>query len=266
MRLRLIWIAIECQCLMVISHLRKTLVSTPPISANDAARRNIFFSEVHKHFRASIWNDAKPQSSGIDATPRASAAIILTRPNFHGTDYGSLVMRTAPFPARLTADVTFVYLYGMIASDSITLGAHHARAEFVKNLKCCLISAKRELALKLNSRLARCLRGHEVRAPKPCRERRMARLHDSASHKRCVRLAPTAAQHYRRARLESVWCFDEPAFRARKTIGPANSFKITGTSRVIGEYPLKFWKGSGEAAYVHGQKYSNPGRGCQATG
>ena len=81
--------------------------------------------------------------------------------------------------------------------------------------------------------------------------RRMARLHDSASRKRCVSLASTATQHYRRARLEPIGFFDKPAFGARKSYWPADRLKVAGTSPIIGEYPLKFWKGSREAAYVH---------------
>jgi hypothetical protein len=175
-------------------------------------------------------------------------------------------MHAAPFSARFTANVAFIYLYRVIASDGITLGANHACAEFVENLKGRLIAAKRELSLKLNGRLAGRLRGHKIRAPKPSRERRMARLHDSASHKRCVGLTSTAAQHDRRARLEPIGFSNKPAFRAHKSIWPTNRLKVVGASRIIGEYPLKFWKGSGEAAYVHARKYNNSDRECQATG
>jgi hypothetical protein len=250
MRFRLVWIAAEHQRLMAVPHLGKSLVPDPSICANGGARRNIIFSEVRKRFGASIWHDAKPQASGID-TARARLGIILTRSNFDGADYGRFVMRAASLSARLTADVAFVYFYRMIASDGVTLGANHACAEFVENLKGRLIAAKRELALELKGRLAGCLRGHKICAPKPCRERRMARLHDSASRKRRVGLASATAQHYRRARLEPVGFCDEPAFRARKSTWPANGLKVVGASHIIGEYPLKFWKGSRKASNVH---------------
>jgi hypothetical protein len=265
MRFCLVWIATEHQCLMGVPHLGKSLVSDPSIGANGSARRNIISSEVRKHFGAPIWHDAKPQSSSIDTTPRARVTIILTRPNFDGTDYGSLVMRAASFSARLTTDVAFVYFYRMITSYGVTLGANHTCTEFVQNLKSRLIPAKRELALELNGRLAACLRGHKIRAPKPCRERHMARLHDSTSRKRCIGLASTAAQYHRRTRLEPIWFLDKPTFRAGKSIRPTNRFKIGGASRVVGEYPLKFWKRSGKSAYVHDYKHSNSDRECQAT-
>jgi hypothetical protein len=261
----LVRVAAENQCLMPVSHLRKSLIPDPSIGANDGVRCNVIFNEARKHFGAPIWHDAKPQTTGIDAA-RARLAVILTRPNFDGADYGSLVMCAASFSARLTADIAFVYFYRVIASDGVTLGANHARAEFVENLKGRLVAAKRELALELNGRLAGCLRGHKIRTPKPCREGRVTRLHDSASRERCVGLASTAAQYYRRACLEPIWFSDKSAFRTRKPIGPANRFKVGGTSHVIGEYPLKFWKRSRETAYVHVWEYRNSDRQCQATG
>src|ERR1019366_226716 len=194
MRFCLVRVATENQRLMDVPQLGKPFVCCPSIGANGGSRRNVFFCEAHKHFGAPIWHDAKPQSSSVH-TARARLTVILTRHNFDGTDYGSLVVRAASFPARFAADIAFVYFYRMIAPDGVTLLANHACAEFVKNLKGRLIAAERELALELNSRLAGSLCGHKICAPKPYRERRMARLHDSASRKRYVGLASTAAQH-----------------------------------------------------------------------
>jgi hypothetical protein len=195
MRFCLVRIAAENQRLMPISHLRKPLVSRPSIGANDGTRRDVFFCKVRKRFGAPIWHDAKSQASSID-TARPRLAVILRRPDFDGADYGSFVMRAAPFSARLAANKAFIYFNRMITSNDVTLGANHACAEFVENLKGCLVAAKRELALELNGGLAGRLRGHEIRAPEPCRERRMARLHDGARRKRRIGLAATAAQHY----------------------------------------------------------------------
>jgi hypothetical protein len=94
----------------------------------------------------------------------------------------------------------------------------------------------------------------------------MTRLHDRASRKRCVGLAATAAQHYRRACLEPIRLLNKSAFRAGKSIWPANRLKIASTSPIIREYPLEFWKRSREAAYVHVCEYSNSDCECQATG
>lgn len=261
----LVGIAIERQCLMAVPQFGKPFISRPSVGANDGTGRDVFFGETNKCSGASIWYDAKPQAPGIDTAP-LSLAIILVRPNFDGADYDSLVVSAAPFSARFTANKAFVYFYRMIASNGITLGANHARAEFMENLKGRLIAAKRKLALELNGGLSWRLRGHQIRAPKPCRKRCVARLHDGASRKRCVGFASPASQHYRGSRLEPIRLLNKPAFRAPKTIWPTNRFKVTGASRVIGEYPLEFRKGSREAAYVHVPEYSNSQHVCQATG
>src|SRR5208283_5435857 len=116
MRFCLVWVATENQCLMAVSQLRKPFVSCPSICANDGAHCNILFSKARKHFGAPIWHDAKPQTASIN-TADARLAIILTRPNFDGTDYRSLVMRAATFSARLASNVAFVYFYRVVASD-----------------------------------------------------------------------------------------------------------------------------------------------------
>jgi hypothetical protein len=250
MCLCLVRVPIESQCLMAISHLGKSWITNPSVGADDGIWRNVLFDEVGKHFGAPIGHNAKPQAPSVDI-PRAHLAIILARTDFDGADHSGLVMRAAPFSTRLAPNIAFVYFYRIVASDGVPLGTNHANAEFVENLKGRLIAAESKLALELDGRLARGLCRHEICAPKPSRKRRMARLHDSASRKRCVGLASTAAQHYGRACLEPIGFFDKPAFRACKSIGPANRLKIAGASRVIGKYPLKFWKGSREAAYVH---------------
>jgi hypothetical protein len=154
----------------------------------------------------------------------------------------------------------------MLAADGITLRTNHTRAELVEYLEGRLIPGETELTLKLDSGLSGCLCRHEVRTPKPRRERRMARLHDGASRKRCVGLAAATAQHYRRARREAIWFSDKAAFGACKTLWPTHGLKVVGASHIIGEYPLKFRKGSWEAAWVHTLNDSGLRSVCQATG
>jgi hypothetical protein len=103
----------------------------------------------------------------------------------------------------------------------------------------------------LNGGLSGDLRGHEIRAPEPRRERRVARLHDSASRERRVGLTATASQHYRRAACEAVWLARSSTLRAYKSVRPTDGFKIASACRVVGKDPLKLRKRSGEAANVH---------------
>src|ERR1019366_1881355 len=190
------------------------------IGADDSVLRNILFDKASKHFGTPIGHDAKSQASGVDAA-RAYLAVILTRPDFDGAYHGSLVVRAASFSARLSADVAFVHLYRIVASDGVPLGTNHAYAEFVENLKSRLITAERELVLKLNGRLAWSLRGHKIRTPKPCRERRMARLHDSAGRDLGCRGGAKARRHQlRRGEDAAARQIGEPAGAARSDILP----------------------------------------------
>jgi hypothetical protein len=258
-------VAAERQCLMVVSHLRKAGVASPAIGAQRGAKRDVFFDKAGKSFSAPVRNDAKPQTSRIDAAS-ALLAVILTGPNLDGTDHDRLVMSAASLSARLTADQAFIDLDGMQAANRIALWANHPGAELVEYLKGRLVATESKLPLELDSGLSGDLRGHEVCTPKPHRERRMARLHYGACRKRRIGFAPTTSQHDRRPRSEPVRFSYKPALRTRKSVRPTNGFKVASTSRVIGEHPLKLWKGSREAANVH---VGDNGRFlylCQATG
>ena len=250
MRLRLVWITTERQRLMTISCLGKTGVASPPISAHDRASRDIPFDEAGECVSAPIGHDAKPQPARIDASP-ALLAIILTRPNLYRSDHDGFVVSAAPFSSRLSANKTFIDLDRMLAPDSVSLGANHARAKLVQDLECCLIARERKLTLKLNGGLSGDLCGHEVCAPKPRRERRMARLHNSTRRQRRISFAATAAQHYRRASCKAIWRAANAALRTGKSVRPANGLKIASTCRVVRKNPLKLRKRSGEAANVH---------------
>lgn len=99
-------------------------------------------------------------------------AVILTRPNFDSADHDRLVMNTAAFAARLAANHALVHFDRMLVTNGVALGPNHSGSEFVENLKCRLIARERKLALKLDGGLSRDLRGHQICAPKPRRERR----------------------------------------------------------------------------------------------
>jgi len=141
----------------------------------------------------------------------------------------------------------------MLAANGVTFWADHASTQLMEYLKGRLIAGKCKLALKLNGGLARYLCSHEICAPKPRRERRMARLHDGSGRERCIGLAATAAKHYRRACRKAIGLADKPAVLARKPVRPTHGFKIAGASTIIGKRPLKLWKGSWKAAFVHAQ-------------
>jgi hypothetical protein len=264
-RLSFVGVAAERQCLMMISGLGKARVASPAIGAKDGAARNVVFDKAGKRICAAVGNYTKPQTSSIDAAS-VLLAIVRARSNLYGADHDGLVMRAATFTARLAADHAFVDLDGMFAPDGIALRVDHASAKLVEYLKGRLITTEGKLPLELDGGLSGDLRGHQVRTPKPYRERRMARLHDGSCRQRRVGFAPTTSQHDRRASCEAVRLSYKPALWTRKSVRPTNGFKIAGASRIVGEYPLKLRKRSGEAANVHVRDNGISLRLCQATG
>jgi hypothetical protein len=264
-RLGFVGVAAKRQCLMMVSHIWKARVASPAICAQDGTERNVVCDKAGKHIGAAVGNDAKPQPSGIDAAS-VFIAVIRARSDLYGADDDGLVMSSATFAACLAADHAFVDLDGVLSADGVAFGANHASAELVEYLKGCLVATETKLALKLDRRLSGGLRGHQVRAPKPSRERRMARLHDRSGCQRRVGFAPTTSQHDRRASCETVGRFYQSALRTRKSVRPTNGFKVASASRVVGENPLKLRKRSGEAANVHGCDNGRVLSLCQATG
>jgi hypothetical protein len=246
----LVWIAAERQRVMAVSNPWQFWIRSPSVSAHHSAKCDIVFDEVGERFRTPIWHNAKPQPSRVDA-PLVFFAVICSRTNLYSADNDRFVMRSATFATCLTADHAFVNFDWMLAPDGVTLGANHTGAQLVEYLKGSLIAGKRKLALELDGRLSRYLRGHEVCAPKPRRERRMARLHYRSCRQRCVGLAATAAQHHRRPGCETVRLADKAALCARKPARPTNGLEIASASRIVGKYPLKLRKRSGETANVH---------------
>jgi hypothetical protein len=264
-RLSFVGIAAERQSLMAVSHLGKSRVASPAIGAQRGAKRDVVFDKAGKRIGAAVWHDTKPQSSRINA-----ASVLLTigraRPNLDRPDDKSLVMDAATLAARLAADHAFVNFDRMLAANGIALWTNHASAELVEYLKSGLITRERELALELNGGLSGHLRGHEIRAPKPRRERRVARLHDGSGRQRCIGFASTTSQHDRRARCETVRLSYKSALGTRKSVRPTNGFKVASASRVVRENPLKLRKRSWEAANVHVRDNGRILSLCQATG
>jgi hypothetical protein len=250
MCLRFVGIAAKRQHVMVISARSKPRIAGPPVSSHGSANRDILFDEAGERFRAPIGHDTKPQPSRIDAA-RVLLAVIRSRSNLHSADNDRFVMGSASLAARLAADHAFINFDQMLAPDGVTFRANHTGAKLVKYLKSRLITSESKLTLELDGRLSRHLRRHEVRAPKPRRERRMAGLHDGSGRKRRVGLATTAAEHDRRTRCEPIGLPCNAALWARKPVRPTDRFKIASASRIVGEYPLKLRKRSGKTANVH---------------
>jgi hypothetical protein len=127
------------------------------------------------------------------------------------------------------------------ATNAVLIRAHNSGAQFVENLKSCLIQRDPKLALKLDSRHAGSLAGDQVGGPKPSGQRRVAALHDRANRQAGLTSAFAACQHARAGR-DVERDAGLPTVRTDKTVLPAQLFEICSTSHIIRKEPLKFWK------------------------
>src|SRR5712692_1642260 len=266
--LGLVRVASKRKCVVCIAELRQVAVASPAVSTDDRARRDVLPHEANKRIGASPRNERlawvseglenprlsryylEPQPSSVD-TPFVFLTVFTPLAHFNSANDGSLVVRTAPLAARAPAHVALVDFDGMLTTNWVTLWAHHASAELVEDLECCLIARKPKLSLKLQGRLAGRLRGDEIRTPEPCGKRRVTRVHDGASRQRGVVLAATAAQHNRATGWKAVGFAFPSTFQAGKTIRPSHGFQVLSASLVGWENLLKLGKTRRKAAWVH---------------
>jgi hypothetical protein len=272
MLLCLIRVAPKRESIVSISHSGNVIISLPAISADNGATRYIFRDEGGKCFDVAArkrniclfdaGDNAEPKTSGISefldwytsfvSIPpfRAMVFGVLARPHFDGANYCSLMMNSPSFTPRSAANATFVYFDGMRRPDSIAVWPYHASTKLVEHSKCRLIGRNIKLALELNGRLAWRLCRHEIRAPKPRRERHMTRLHDRSGSERRIFLTGSAAQYNRRAGCETVGLASERASWAGEAVRPAHRFQILGASAAIRKDSLEFRKARWEGC-VH---------------
>jgi hypothetical protein len=157
-RLCLVWVSTERKRLMAVPGFGKSRIASPAVSPHGSSNGNVLFDKACESFGTSVWRDTKSQSSCID-TARAFLAVVLPRPNLHRADHNGLMMNTATFAARLTADQGLVNLYWVLATNGVTFGANHTGAKLMENLKGGLVARERKLALELNGGLSGDLRG-----------------------------------------------------------------------------------------------------------
>jgi hypothetical protein len=283
--LRLLRVTPEREGVMPVAHFAKVAVPLPAVSADNGACRYVFLDECGECIGIATRNRAiRLFGAGDDAeseAPRISEFLdrdaafvgifplcgttlgILALPDLNSANNRRLMMNSLPFTPRAPANATFVYFDGMRRADCIAVWAHHTGAEFVKHRERRFITGDPKLALKLDGGLAWRLRRHEVSAPKPSRERHMARLHYRPSGKRRIYLTGTTAQHNRRTGWEPVRLADDPALRAREAIRPPDCLQVAGASAIIGKDALKLWKARWEGC-IHGSENSTGAGICQS--
>ena len=253
-----------------VAHLVQVTISAPAVSANDRPGRYAVLDECSEclgiatgtNSFSRAGDNAEAKTAGIDeffdwnaafvsVFPfRAAIFRILTRSNLNRANDRCLVVDPSSFASRASTNAAFVYLNRVRRSDGITVRPNHASAELVKHRERRFVWSDPKLTLKLDGRLSGRLRRHEVSAPKPSRERHMARLHDGAGSEGRIFLASTATQHDRRPRSKAVWLAEKPALLARKAVRPPDCLQIARTRGVVREEMLELRKGRREGC-VH---------------
>ena len=292
-RLALVRVAIDGQGLVGVAEVRQALIANPAISADGGARRDVILNESAQLLRSAsggqwvgqhlqLGRDARDNlqahAAGVDQLLGGDAALVRVLPlgrsvvcvlagaDLDGANHTSLMMHALALTARLAAHVALVNLDRMLAANRVAVGANHASADLVEDLKGSFVSTEPKLSLELKGRHSRCLRGNEVGAPEPCGQRRVRLLHHSARGQGNILRAGAAAQHSRLAGGEAVGLANHTARGAGESIGPAQRFKVLGARCVIRENALKLGEARREVSRVHVENTSRRNQLCQLTG
>jgi len=171
--------------------------------------------------------------------------------HFNGAGDQNLVVNASVFAARGTADPGFVHLDMLVraAADAILIRADLSGAQFVEDLKGCLVTREPKLPLELDGRHAGRLAGDQVGGPEPAGQRRVAALHDRADSQSCLTSAFAACQHTRAGRNAEGFA-SHATVRTDEAVFPARLFEVFSAGGIVREEPLKLRNdcGNGNAA------------------
>ena len=152
----------------------------------------------------------------------------------------NLVVNASAFASCPTANPRLVHLDMLIRAptDTILVRADHSGAEFVQDLKGCLVTREPELPLELDGRHAWGLARDEVSSPEPCGQWRVAALHDRADSQSCLTSAFAACQHARAGRNAERFA-SRTTVRTDEAVSPARLFEVFSAGGIVREEPLK---------------------------
>ena len=244
-------IAIERYRLMGVAQARQISVPAPSVRAHHRFHHDVLLHEPRQRRAFPVSHDTQPQSASVVRVSVLSPGRV-HRPlaDLDCPCHQGFVVDSASFAAGATADQSLVNLDWPLGSNGVAVGADHAGAQFVQDLKGGLIARQPKLTLELHGRHPRRLRRHQVGTPEPSRQGHATAVHGRPSGQRDIGLAMPAAQNNGLALGETVGRVDGAALRAGEPIRPAKVFKVARASCVIGKRPLKFRDRSREAELV----------------
>lgn len=249
--LRLLVVPAEHKGVVPVAHVGQRVIALIPVRRDARPLGDVLGNEAGHMVGALVLDNAQAKPTRVDKFLGRDAALVSNRPlrgavvgvltgaDLDGPNDRDLVVNAVPLAARSAADKALVDLYGVLPADGVTVGTDHPGAQFVKHGKSRLVGSDTELPLKLQRGLAGGLSSHQVRAPKPRRERHVRGLHDRAGRKGRVLFAGSAAKYNRGARPEAVGLAGYAALAASEAIGPAEGFEVFGARLVVGEEALK---------------------------
>ena len=148
--------------------------------------------------------------------------------------------------ALAAPDPRLIDLNREVTANAVEIRAHHRYTQLVQDLEGRFVALQTELPLDPHSAHARRLARHEVRSPKPDRDRRVRALHDRAGRERCVTLAVATAKHHRSPVRETAWLTMPLAVLADKAFGPSDPLQVCGARCVIRKKPHEVRQGCWE--------------------
>src|ERR1700693_3355058 len=163
--------------MVVVAALAQAGVTAPIVCDDQRPRSDGAIDKSTKRIGASVSGDCQPNAPRIALIlPLVRRGSRLAMPHLNGAGDQTFVVNASAFAACPTADPGFVHLDMLVraATDAILVRADHSGAQFVKDLKGCLVTREPELPLELDGRHAGDLAGDQVGGPEPRGQRRVA--------------------------------------------------------------------------------------------
>jgi hypothetical protein len=250
-------VAVHDHRIVLVSQVGQFVIARATVAKN-RRRRDVLFDELGEYIAGTIGDHLQAQASRVRFLLSRSALDLLDvffheflGTDFNRADHERLVMDALAFAARRTADERLVNLDRPFRADLIAIRANHAATELVKHRERRLTAREPELALKLCGGNARRLRRHQIRCPKPSRERGARVLHRGPGGKGNIAPASAAPHDYAGAVLHAPGIRVKTALGARKALGPTHGFQVLRAGRVVREELLKLWERRGVRGFFH---------------
>ncbi len=234
-------IASFCDSAMKKAEPSERCVAAPVIGNDGCSWRDVALDKSAQRFGATIRHHGEPDTASVSSRSAfIETVVLLALPNLDRASHEYHAMKPMSLAARAPANVGLISLddFTGFSSDPILVGAHHADTQFVEYLECSLVTRQSKLPLKLNSRHALRLAGHQVSGPEPDSERRVRMIHDCVGSKAGFASTPSATENAGASGV-TIGIANCLAVGADKPATPSSALKVSRTRCLIRKEPLK---------------------------